>query len=122
MRDLFEFYEEQPKELREVCERWEEKCSNGLDYNDCANFLNEVNQVGFTFEYYLDAEPYDLRPMTEEERHDYINENGLNFSLYLLDDTVVKISENEYKNQETQHKISFTKEQLKDWYNKEYNN
>ena len=58
--------------------------------------------------------------MTEDERQEYINEYGNNFDLYLLDDTVVKIGKNQYKNQETQHKKTFTKKELKKFFNKEY--
>lgn len=61
MKDLFEYYNEQPQELKDICDKWQEKSVNGLDYNDCEAFLKEVEAIGYTFDYYLDAEPYNLR-------------------------------------------------------------
>jgi len=65
-KDLFEHYSEQPPELMAICERWGDKSLDGLTYKDCANFLSEVEAVGFTFDYYLDAEPFDLKPITKK--------------------------------------------------------
>lgn len=58
--------------------------------------------------------------MTEEQLTEYIDENGSNFELYLLSDTVVMTEDNKYRNQETQHRVLFTKDELKTWYTKEY--
>lgn len=57
-RDLFEYYEEQPQEVREILSRYE---LEELDYIECENLLKELNAVGYTFDYYLQAEPYNLR-------------------------------------------------------------
>lgn len=66
--DLFEFYDQQPQFLLALNQVWEDKmASEGLDYEDCADWLDEVNALGFTFDYGLDAEPYGLRKMTDEE-------------------------------------------------------
>ena len=67
MKDLFEFYKEQPQKLKEVCEKWIKKSGDGFSYQDCEDFLEDVEKIGFTFEYDFDAEPYDLRPMTKKE-------------------------------------------------------
>lgn len=32
-------------------------------YEGCESLLKDVQQIGFTFDYYLDAEPYELRPI-----------------------------------------------------------
>lgn len=61
MKDLFEYYNEQPKELKAICDKWQEKSVDGLSYIDCEGFLKEVEAIGYTFNYYLDAEPYNLR-------------------------------------------------------------
>ena len=34
---------------------------DGLEYKQCEAFLKEVQALGYTFEYGLDAEPYGLR-------------------------------------------------------------
>lgn len=66
--DLFEFYDQQPADLLKVTDKWGEKMAiDGLDYEDCKKFLEEVQQLGYTFEYGLDAEPYGLRPLTKNE-------------------------------------------------------
>lgn len=73
-KDLFEFYEEQPKELKVICDKWMEKYEDeGLDYKDCEQFLKEVESIGYTFDYYLDAEPYNLRAMDFERHEDDFN-------------------------------------------------
>lgn len=61
MKDLFEYYEEQPKELKTICDKWQEKSVDGLSYIDCEDFLEEVEAIGYTFNYGLDAEPHGLR-------------------------------------------------------------
>lgn len=61
MKDLFEYYQEQPQELKNVLNQWQDRINNGLDYNQCAQLLREVEAVGFTFEYELSAEPFNLR-------------------------------------------------------------
>lgn len=58
--DLFEHYDQQTPELREITERYSEMDN---DYENVENLLKEVEAVGYTFEYGLDAEPYGLRPI-----------------------------------------------------------
>jgi len=77
MKDLFEYYEEQPQELKEICERWQDRAVNGLDYNECADFLKEVQAVGYTFEYGLDAEPYGLVKISEKKTFIYLAKLGV---------------------------------------------
>ena len=59
MKDLFEHYTEQPPELRKIYDKYTENWDN--TYDNCAKFLKEVEAIGYTFDYYLDAEPYNLR-------------------------------------------------------------
>ncbi len=60
--DLFEQYDKQPPELKEIVDKYQEKYIEGdMDYKDTEEFLKEVEKIGFTFDYYLDNEPYDLR-------------------------------------------------------------
>ena len=62
MKDLFETPENMPAELRAVIESWELRIMDGLSYSEIAEMLVETESVGYTFDYYLDAEPYGLRP------------------------------------------------------------
>ena len=58
--DLFEQFETLPEELKRVLTKYEE-CDN--DYNVMAAMQAECEAIGYTFDYYLDAEPYNLRPL-----------------------------------------------------------
>lgn len=61
-RDLFEYYEEMPQDLKAICDKYFEiDMTCGLSYFDCAEFLRDVQAIGYTFEYYLDASPFNLR-------------------------------------------------------------
>jgi len=56
--DLFEQWELLPNEAQEILYRYSDEEQT---YENCANMLKEFNAIGYTFEYYLDAEPYNLR-------------------------------------------------------------
>lgn len=67
--DLFEDYELIPEELKAVCDKWQQKAMHeGLDYNDCAIFQEECEAIGYTFDYGLDADPFDLRAIDPKEQ------------------------------------------------------
>ncbi|MDV3774521.1 hypothetical protein CMU14_15715 [Elizabethkingia anophelis] len=68
-------FEHIPQELEKVMEKWQEKFENGLDYNDCANFQNDCKALGYTFDYGLDAVPFDLRKIDLNE-HNINNQNS----------------------------------------------
>jgi hypothetical protein len=60
--DLFENIDVLPIEVRTVCLKYiEDLANNGLGYEGCKQFLSELEPLGYTFEYGLDAEPYNLR-------------------------------------------------------------
>ena len=59
--DLFEKTELQPVELSNVLEKYTH--CNGMSYSELNILLAECEKIGFTFDYYLDAEPYGLRPL-----------------------------------------------------------
>jgi len=62
--DLFENHHQLPKELQAVLDKWQQKeVSTGLDYTDCKAFQEECEAVGYTFDYQLDGQPFDLRPI-----------------------------------------------------------
>lgn len=62
-------FEHIPQELEKVMEKWQEKIENGLDYKDCANFQKDCEALGYTFNYGLDAVPFDLRPIAIKEQN-----------------------------------------------------
>ena len=62
--DLFENYEMMPKNLKKIVDKYSRKYESGnMDYRDTEKFLKEVEAIGYTFDYYLDNEPYGLRPV-----------------------------------------------------------
>ena len=60
---MFECYEELPIEVQAVLDKFSE-CEN--DYENCGNLVDELETIGWTCDFYLDAEPYDLRPVGVE--------------------------------------------------------
>ncbi len=54
--DLFEDYEKLPIEVKVILESFEDET-----YDECARLLSELELLGYTFDYYLDAVPYNLR-------------------------------------------------------------
>ena len=60
---MFECYEELPIEVQAVLDKFSE-CEN--DYENCGNLVDELENIGWTCDFYLDAEPYGLRPVGVE--------------------------------------------------------
>jgi hypothetical protein len=56
--DLFEKYEELPKEVLDIIEEFSEKEN---DYKVCEDLKNRLKLVGYTCEYDLSATPYNLK-------------------------------------------------------------
>lgn len=56
-QDLFDNWEELPKEVLEVLNKY----LDDLNYQQCEDMLKEMESVGYTFEYYLDAVPFNLK-------------------------------------------------------------
>lgn len=67
--EIADGFEQIPQKLEEVMEKWQEKIDNGLDYNDCADFQKDCEALGYTFNYGLDAVPFDLRPIDIKEQN-----------------------------------------------------
>jgi hypothetical protein len=60
--DLFETPELIPLNVQAILERYTED-GDELSYEQLAAMHAEVETVGYTFDYYLDAVPYNLRPL-----------------------------------------------------------
>ena len=61
MKDLFETPELLPTELQELFGQYEEQMCNGFSYQEAAELLFRTENLGYTFEYGLDAEPFNLK-------------------------------------------------------------
>lgn len=55
--DLFEDFENLPKEVQKIITSFSEKAP---DYDDCKAFVIELEKVGYTCDYGLDASPFNL--------------------------------------------------------------
>jgi len=64
--DLFEYPEQMPEKVAEIYHKYQDEFMGDMDYSDTQNMLNEMEAVGYTFDYYLDNEPYGLRPVGVE--------------------------------------------------------
>lgn len=56
--DIAEQYELLPQNVKDVLDKFAESEN---DYESCADLVEALNEVGWTCEYYLDAEPFNLR-------------------------------------------------------------
>lgn len=63
MKDLFETPELIPQNVQEVFETFDEEVD---PYYELARITKEIEPMGYMFDYYLDAEPYGLRPIGVE--------------------------------------------------------
>lgn len=59
--DLFQHIERLPKNIQYTIERYSD--SDSFSYDDCRAMLVDMESQGYTFEYGLDAEPYNLRKL-----------------------------------------------------------
>jgi hypothetical protein len=63
-RDYFDFPDEIPEEVQNVLKSHE----NDEEYSELSSLVSDLNEIGWTCEYYLDAEPYHLRPLAFKPR------------------------------------------------------
>lgn len=77
--DLFEDYEDQPEEVSVILSKYEVEDN---DYDILEQLLAELEEIGYTFEYGLDAEPYDLRKIGQKGKSEFYALGG---TLNLLD-------------------------------------
>jgi len=68
--DLFEYPGHWSAELTAVVMKYGEKLENGDPYLVCREFEEAVNEIGYTFDWYLDGEPYHLRKIGTEVTED----------------------------------------------------
>ena len=56
--DLFENYDQQPKILSDILNQYD---LENMTYKNCKEMLQKVNEIGYTFEYGLDAQPFNIQ-------------------------------------------------------------
>jgi hypothetical protein len=56
--DLFEHYNQLPSEVLKVLDKFSEMDNT---YLECEALLNELKPFGYSFEYGLDAQPFNLK-------------------------------------------------------------
>jgi hypothetical protein len=67
--DLFEDYENIPSNVQEVLDKYSDAFEDG-DYRKLEKANNELKKIGYTFEYGLDGEAYDLRKIGQRGKMD----------------------------------------------------
>ncbi len=71
--DLFEDYQNIPKKVKVVLDKYEEDFQDG-NYKGLAEALKELKAIGYTFDYYLDGVAYDLRKIGQKGKSEANNE------------------------------------------------
>lgn len=61
MKDLFETPELIPSDVQAILESFDEESPN--TYAELDRLVNELESIGYTFDYFINAEPYGLRPI-----------------------------------------------------------
>jgi hypothetical protein len=72
--DLFEYYEYIPVNVQKVLDK--ANLENGLNYDELESLKDKIEKLGFTFDYSLDAEPYNLRKVGTRGSEDWYNMGG----------------------------------------------
>jgi hypothetical protein len=60
MKDFFQYPEEIPAEVQAILDTLDEDC---ISYYDLNRVTMELNNIGWTMDYGLDASPYGLKPL-----------------------------------------------------------
>lgn len=75
--DLFEQHETLPIEVQAILNKY---CDGDNSFDKCAELVAELETVGYTCEYGLDAEPYGLRKITAKDKlsnlYDEVKQEG----------------------------------------------
>lgn len=62
--DLFEHPELLPQEIRDILQKHQDTWEEKDEYLACADLVADLEEAGYTCDYYLDAEVFNLRPIT----------------------------------------------------------
>jgi hypothetical protein len=62
MKDLFEFQDQLPKGIQSILAHYNElENERGIQYADLMQMNKEMAENGYTFDFYLDCVPFNLR-------------------------------------------------------------
>lgn len=87
--NLFEDYENIPPNVQKILDKYEDDFIDG-DYQGMTKALKELEQIGYTFEFYLDGVAYDLRPIGTKGKVESMDEFAMGGATF--DDKVKAIS------------------------------
>lgn len=62
--DMFQDYDNIPEDVKTIVDEF---AHEDMSYEDCAQLVKALNAIGYTCDYYLDADPFDLRKMSKAE-------------------------------------------------------
>jgi hypothetical protein len=72
--DGFEDHENLPEDVKALLDIWSDRLSHGQGgYDAVGDMLDDFENLGWTFDFGLDGEPYGLRPMNGDQNE--MNEN-----------------------------------------------
>ena len=84
--DLFEDYEDQPQEIQRILSKYE---MEDFNYDVLQNLKAELEAIGYTMDFGLDAEPYDLRKIGQVGKSEYMAKGGITEHGLRVGDTIV---------------------------------
>ena len=85
--DLFEDYENMPVKVLKVLGKYDLESG---DYRELEKALKDLNSIGYTFEYELDGEPYDLRKIGQKGKSEFYAKGG---SIKSIEKRVAEVNE-----------------------------
>jgi len=84
--DLFEDYEDQPQEVQRILSKYE---MEDFNYDVLQNLKAELEAIGYTMDFGLDAEPYDLRKIGQVGKSEFMAKGGITEHGLRVGDTIV---------------------------------
>jgi hypothetical protein len=85
--DLFEDYDEMPASVIETLSKYDLESG---DYRELEKALKDLKKYGYTFEYELDGQPYDLRKIGQKGKSEFYAKGG---SIKSLEKRVAEVNE-----------------------------
>ena len=73
--DLFKDYDDIPSNVQEVLDNYSDAFEDG-DYRELEKANKELGKIGYTFEYGLDGQAYNLRKVGEKGKSEYMAKGG----------------------------------------------
>ncbi|NBU82682.1 MAG: hypothetical protein EBS55_13650 [Flavobacteriaceae bacterium] len=73
--DLFEDYDNIPNNVQSILDKYSSAFEDG-EYKGLENALKELNKIGYTFDYDLEGQAYDLRKTSQKGKSSYAKGGG----------------------------------------------